>query len=343
MCCSSGLACRASSRAGAPRPGAARLLHDRARAADPRRGVLHARSDSEHVPRGRQVAGPGALAASGLLLAAAATIRTAALFAVPVWIAYVLVAHGRARVVAAALGLCSCRWLPTWAPRRQHGPLRPRAGGRLVPLRPGRPFADCGSADIPADARPLCDRTARDRREGAAFHIWNADGPARRNFGPNEPRSRSAGRSNACLAARSPPRSSATVPASTPAPSRRLPALLRPGEMSRGNSDLALTLPEDGRLVRRNAAGPRPLVPELRAAGPPARRVRARPTRSGFTPRAGCWRCSHWRTCCAARSRHIRRHRPPTAPPPRGVPADRRCPCDAARVPRRRRSSSCAT
>ena len=38
-------------------------------------------------------------------------------------------------------------------------------------------IADCGGADIPRAARPLCERNARDRREGAAYHIWNADGP----------------------------------------------------------------------------------------------------------------------------------------------------------------------
>jgi hypothetical protein len=77
--------------------------------------------------------GPAALAASGLLLAAAATMRTVALFAIPVWVVYVLWVHGRGRAAARA----PARLLEPAC--RQHRALRPRPGGRLVPLRKDRP------------------------------------------------------------------------------------------------------------------------------------------------------------------------------------------------------------
>ncbi len=198
--------------------------------------------------------GTGALAASGALLAAAVTIRTAALFAVPVWAAYVLWQHRRARpVVAAAIGLA----LPLAAYMGLHAAETGRAGltqadgwflyGRVAPI------ADCRGADIPADARPLCNRTPRDRREGAAFHIWNADGPARRNFGPMSRDPAVQDRSNHIL------RSFATaIIRDRPGEYAELVGddfmrYFQPGAMSRGNSDLALTFPEHGRLVRRNA------------------------------------------------------------------------------------------
>ena len=128
--------------------------------------------------------GPAALAASGVLLAAATTMRTAAVFAVPVWLLYVLWAHRRPRLIGpAALGLM----LPLLAYASWHAADTGRFGltqadGWFLYGRVGE-IADCGNADVPSAARPLCNRNARDRREGAAYHIWNADGPARRTFG----------------------------------------------------------------------------------------------------------------------------------------------------------------
>ena len=128
--------------------------------------------------------GAVALAASGALLAAAATMRTAALFAVPVWAVYVVWAHRRPRLIGpAALGLM----LPllvyaSWQAADTGRFGLTQADGWFLYGRVGE-IADCGNADVPAAARPLCNRNARDRREGAAYHIWNADGPARRTFG----------------------------------------------------------------------------------------------------------------------------------------------------------------
>jgi dolichyl-phosphate-mannose-protein mannosyltransferase len=197
--------------------------------------------------------GPAALAASGLLLAGAATIRTVALFAIPVWIVYLLWAHGRNRAVAAGLTALLVTLL---AYSSIHAANTGRFGlgqadGWFLYGRVGQ-FADCGKAGIPPDARALCNRTDRDRREGAAFHVWNADGPARRVFGgmsrdPDEQaRSNAALRGFALAIVRDRPLRYARAVSSD---------FLRyfyPGRMSRGNSDLALTLPESGRIVRSN-------------------------------------------------------------------------------------------
>jgi hypothetical protein len=219
---------------------------------------------------------PGALAASGALLAAAMTIRSVALFVVPVWLVYVLWQHRRAGpLAAAAVGLL----LPLAAYIGLHAAETGRPGltqadgwflyGRVAPI------AECGDADIPAAARPLCDRNARDRREGAAFHIWNADGPARRTFGPMSRDPDVQERSNDTL------RSFATaIIRDRPGEYLRLVAddFLRyfdPGEASRGNSDLAVTFPAQGRLVRRNAVARDQWFPGYRpAVHPPSGFVR---------------------------------------------------------------------
>lgn len=197
--------------------------------------------------------GPAALAASGLLLAGATTIRAVAVFAVPVWLLYVLWAHGRTRVsLVAALAVT----LPLLGYSAVHAANTGRFGltqadGWFLYGRVGK-FADCGDADIPTAGRPLCNRNARDRREGAAFHIWNADGPARRVFGGITRESDRQERSNRILRQfalaiiRDRPGQYAEVVASD------FLKYFRTGVMSNGNSDLALNLPEHGRLVRRN-------------------------------------------------------------------------------------------
>jgi hypothetical protein len=198
--------------------------------------------------------GPVALGGSGLLLAAAVTMRTAALFAIPVWVAYVLWTHRRARpLAAAAIGLA--------APLIAYGALHAadtgrfgftQAGGWFLYGRVGE-IADCRGADVPAEARPLCDRTARDRREGAAFHIWNADGPARRLFGGMSSDPAVQDRSNRVLR-----EFALAIIRDRPGEYANLVwddfmRYFDPSAASRGNSDLAITLPERARLVRRNA------------------------------------------------------------------------------------------
>jgi hypothetical protein len=202
------------------------------------------------VGRGR---GTAALAGSGLLLAAAATIRTVALFAVPVWLLYVLWASGRTRatlLAALALIVPLAGYSAVYAANTGRFGLT-QADGWFLYGRVGK-FAECGDADIPAAARPLCDRRPRDRREGAAFHIWNADGPARRVFGgitrdpDRQERSNRILKQFALAIIRDRPGKYADVVAAD------FLKYFRPGAMSSGNSDLAVTLPERGRLVRRN-------------------------------------------------------------------------------------------
>jgi hypothetical protein len=198
--------------------------------------------------------GPAALAASGALLAAATSLRTVALFAVPVWLLYVLWTHGL-RNRSAALALAGLL-LPLLAYAGLHAANTGRFGltqadGWFLYGRVGQ-IADCGDAEIPAAARPLCQRNARDRREGAAFHVWNADGPARRVFGGMSREPERQERSNRILR-----QFAVAIIRDRPGHYARIVVsdflrYFRPGVMSRGNSDLALILPERGRLVRRN-------------------------------------------------------------------------------------------
>jgi hypothetical protein len=217
-----------------------------------------------------------ALAASGALLAAAATMRTAALFAVPVWALYVVWAHRRPRlVVPAALGLM----VPLLAYASWHAADTGRFGltqadGWFLYGRVGE-IADCGKAEIPSAARPLCDRSARDRREGAAYHIWNADGPARRTFGGMSADPDEQARSNAALRG-----FARAIIRDRPGRYAELvfDDFLRyftPGARARGNSDLAVALPQFGRIVRRNEIARDRWFPGfVPHVHPPARRVR---------------------------------------------------------------------
>jgi hypothetical protein len=220
--------------------------------------------------------GPVALAGGGVLLALAATMRTAALFAIPVWIAYVLWQHRALRlVVPAAAALV----VPLLAYSAWHAADTGRFGltqadGWFLYGRVGE-IADCGDADVPSEARALCARNARDRREGAAYHIWNADGPARRVFGgmSNDPEVQE--RSNRILR-------DFAVAIIRDRPGRYADLVwddfmryFDADAFSRGNSDLAVQFPQFGRLVGNNEVARDRwypgFVPHVR---PPAKRVR---------------------------------------------------------------------
>jgi len=192
------------------------------------------------------------LAASGALLGAAATMRTAALFAVPVWALYVVWTHRRAALVGpAAVGLL----VPLLAYASWHAADTGRfgftqAGGWFLYGRVGE-IAECADAKVPVAARPLCDRNARDRREGAAYHIWNADGPARRTFGGMSTDPGVQARSNDALGG-----FARAIIRDRPAGYAQLvwDDFLRyftPGAHARGNSDLAVALPKSTCTARR--------------------------------------------------------------------------------------------
>lgn len=132
--------------------------------------------------------GHWALVASGLLLGVSATLRTVSLFAVPVWLLYVLWAHGGARALAlAALAVA----LPLGGYASWHAAHTGRfgltaAGGWFLYARIGE-IGDCRGVNVPPASRPLCARTANDERQGKtdgpAYYLWNRYGTAHRAFG----------------------------------------------------------------------------------------------------------------------------------------------------------------
>jgi len=117
------------------------------------------------------------LAASGLLLAVATSLRTAALFAVPAWLGYLLwTRRGLRGVVAAALALT----LPLLA----YATYSARGGGSFSVKPPfdgiflyGRvaELADCHHVDVPAVTRPLCGQAARFPHRTPS--VWIFGGP----------------------------------------------------------------------------------------------------------------------------------------------------------------------
>ena len=132
--------------------------------------------------------GPAALAASGLVLGGATTIRVVALFAIPVWLAYVAWRHRSWAAVASALVAVA---LPVVAytaihAGRGHGLSWTQFEGYVLYGRVAR-IADCSGAQIPADTRRLCEDDAeRLERLRAGWepstYIFNPDSPARRAF-----------------------------------------------------------------------------------------------------------------------------------------------------------------
>lgn len=131
-----------------------------------------------------------ALAASGLLLGLAATLRTAGLFAVPIWIIYLAWSRRGPRPVAAGLAallvvLCGYAGLHARGdPTRQADPgtfsLTEMDGWFLYAKTAA--IADCRGADIPERARPLC-QPAQERSRDADFYLFNTDSPAKRLVG----------------------------------------------------------------------------------------------------------------------------------------------------------------
>jgi hypothetical protein len=131
--------------------------------------------------------GPGSaagLAASGLLLGIAVTVRTEALFALPVWLIAVVWARPGWRPALAAVVACA---LPLGAYAVWHHAETGRYGltearGWFLYARIGE-IGDCAGVDVPAAGRALCRRVPGDDREGASYHLWAADGTAHRAFG----------------------------------------------------------------------------------------------------------------------------------------------------------------
>jgi Dolichyl-phosphate-mannose-protein mannosyltransferase len=138
-----------------------------------------------------------AIAASGLLLGAAVTMRAAALFAIPVWLAYVLWTYRRPRLLATAavcFALPLCAYAVTSAVEGYpFHPVRSFAlsGGSTGWALYGRvgSIADCNEAHIPRATRSLCQPAAK-RHHSSSYYQWDPNSPARRLFGwPSSTRS----------------------------------------------------------------------------------------------------------------------------------------------------------
>ena len=128
---------------------------------------------------------PLPLAASGLLLAGAVTLRLAAAFAIPAFLAYVVFKLRRPRLVATALAAFALPLLGYAAIHAAHGRGFgfTQTGsyalyGRIAPI------ADCRGAAIPAEARPLCETDAERARGWApSQYVFSTASPARRLLG----------------------------------------------------------------------------------------------------------------------------------------------------------------
>lgn len=196
---------------------------------------------------------PAALAASGVLLAAAVTVRTSAIFALPVWGLFVLLRHRRPGGVALA---AAAALLPLLA----YGAVQHAVDGKFGLNQSSGWFlygrvaeiADCTRMDVAPASRGLCEPADRPHR-GAAFYVWDPRSPASRTFGPIDgPR-----HAEADAALRTFARS--TIRARPGAYARMVGAdLLRyftPGARSLGRSDSAITLPtapQDAEQIQRD-------------------------------------------------------------------------------------------
>jgi hypothetical protein len=128
---------------------------------------------------------PGAIAGAGLLLGAAATVRPAALMAVPVWLVYLLWARRGRWVVAAGTAAVL---VPVLAYSLIHLSAAgsfglAEADGWLLYGRTAS-FADCKGVKPPAPTRPLCLGAKGARLPSPVDYVFTARSPAWALFGP---------------------------------------------------------------------------------------------------------------------------------------------------------------
>lgn len=230
--------------------------------------------------------GRAALVASGALLAIAICIRTAGIFFVPAWLAYLVWTRRAWRPVGLALASLAAPLLLYAAAHQaavgQFG--MTGADGWFLYGRIGS-IADCREAEIPRAGRPLCERTERDRREGAAFHVWSPESPAGQVFGgishdeARQERSNEILRDFAVAIVRDRPLEVTQVVLAD------YLRYFRPGVASAAGSDIAITLPERPRTHIVDAQTRDRYVPDYApAVHPPATVLRAYQA-VGHTPR----------------------------------------------------------
>jgi hypothetical protein len=125
-----------------------------------------------------------AIAASGLLLAASATMRPQALFVIPVWVGYVLIKNHNLRVPAIAV-LCACAPVALYA--GLHAAKTGEFGltqsdgwflyGRVAQI------ADCGHLKPTTAVERLCTGADPGGARDVSYYVWNRSSPAHRAFG----------------------------------------------------------------------------------------------------------------------------------------------------------------
>jgi hypothetical protein len=223
---------------------------------------------------------PAALA-SGALLSAAATVRTAALFALPVWIVYVVARYRTPRPVLACLvaALLPVTLYAGVAKASGHGGLTGSGGwfqyGRVAEI------ADCSKRQaVPVEQRPLCQTAAERKGHGAGYYLWAPESPAVREFGSlGGPRHETANRVLGDFARstiRAQPGDYVTMVGAD------LVRTFTPGQHSLGTSDVAIALPRAG--------APAGGVPSYVATWFPHAEVGARPWADALH---GWWRVVH--------------------------------------------------
>jgi hypothetical protein len=123
-------------------------------------------------------------AASGALLAAATTMRTAALFAVPIWLWYVLRPPRARQAVGAAIAALVVPLLVYCAAHAAlgRGFTMTESDGWFLYGRVGS-FADCRKSAVPAATRQLCERGPIHHRNDPTWYVWDPASPANRMFG----------------------------------------------------------------------------------------------------------------------------------------------------------------
>jgi hypothetical protein len=185
------------------------------------------------------------LAAAGVLLAGAVTMRSAAGFAVPLWLLYVFYRSRWRALVALAAVL-----LPLLAYATVHDAKTGKFGlttadGWFLYGRVGE-IADCDVVDPPPDTRDLCEPISNAGGRGPLYYIWDPDSAANRRF----PEHFASARSSAVLR-----RFAVSVIEARPAAYAGLVVhdtlrWFEPGAASAGRSDTAIRLPEEPRLRR---------------------------------------------------------------------------------------------
>jgi hypothetical protein len=181
------------------------------------------------------------VAASGLLLALACTVRTAGVFALPVWLVYIAWSRRSVRQVGIA-ALAAALPLLAYAAEYRHaeGVFGLGAAGGWFSYGRVAQIADCSRFTPPTGTQSLCETRAERGAHRPVYYLWNPNSPARRKFGDvsSDRVANDRLRSFARAAVKADPGSYAGVVASDFA------SYFVPGRASPAASDAAITFPE---------------------------------------------------------------------------------------------------